>query len=261
MTHPIPVHSALERYRVAASELPVGTRLAGDGGGAIVAVGGDDGWWDAAVGAFSEGAAAVVISRPHSAPAQGLRAVDAAASGRPVIIERPLLRADTAGLVVAAITELSPPAALVVECHAPALALHSAQRDALGWARVMGRSPLVLRSAESTRAGGIALLETAEGAPVSLVFAAQPGAPERGRLRLTGLGATLLELDGDEADLQFTVTDAASRRTAPPRFERAERVVLRRAVDALVDGGRPSDLDDLALDAALAADLGAASVL
>ena len=261
MTNPIPVHSALERYRVAAAELPVSTRLAGDGGGAIVAVGGGDGWCDATVRAFGEGAAAVVVSRPVSAPAQGLAAVHAAAAGRPVVIERPLLRADIAQLVVAAGTELSPPAALVGECHAPALALPSALRDALGWARIMGRSPLVLRSPEATRAGGIALLETSAGTPVSLVFATQPGAPERGRLRLTALGPTLQELDGDEADLQFTMTDAASRSTASPRFERAERVALRRAAAALVDGGRPSDLDDLALDATLAAALGAASVL
>ncbi len=261
MTHSIPVHSALERYRVAAAELPVSTRLAGDRGGAIVAVDGDDGWCDAAVRAFRDGAAAVVVSCPNSAPAQGLRALDAAAAGRPVVVERPLLRADIAEIVVAAGAELAPPAAFVVECHAPAIALRSALRDALGWARVMGRSPLALRSAEATRGGGIALLETAAGAPVSLVFAAQPGAPERGRLRLTALGATLRELDGDEADLQFTMTDAASRRTVPPRFERAERVALRRAVDALVDGDGPSDLDDLALDATLAAALGAASAL
>ena len=75
--------------------------------------------------------------------------------------------------------------------------------------------------------------------PVSLVFAAQPGAPARGRLRLTALGATLLELDGDETELQFAMTDAASRRTAPTRFESPERLALRRAVNAVAHDEQP----------------------
>ena len=261
MTHSIPVHSSLERYRIASAELPASTGLSGDAAGAIVAVGGEAGWWDAAILAFREGAAGVVISRPVSVPAHALPAVDAAAAGRPVVFERPLLRDDTAALVVAAASGLPQPAAVVAESHAPTIALRSAVRDALGWARLVGGGPLVMRSADATRTGGVALLETAAGIPVSLVFAAQQGAPAWGRVRLTGLGSTLLELDGDDIELQFTMTDSASRRTAPARFERPERLTLRRAVQAVVLGERPSDLEDLTRDATLADEVTAASGL
>ena len=47
-----------------------------------------------------------------------------------------------------------------------------------------------------------------------------PALRPRGRIRVTSLGISLVELDGDEGDMAVTVTDAASRRAAPARFER-----------------------------------------
>jgi hypothetical protein len=265
MTRPIAVFSGLGTYRVAAAELPASARLADSPDRAIVVVSGGS-WWDAAIRAFEEGAAGVVVARPAPVPGGALSALESAANSRPLIIERPLLRADVAGAAIAA--RMPAPTALVVECHAPAASLPAALRDALGWARLLGGGPLTLSSAQAGRARGVALLETAAGLPVSLVFAAQPGAPALGRLRLTALGTTLIEVDGDETELHLSMTDAASRRTAPPRFERPERLTLRRAIAAAVGGEHLSDLIDLARDAALAeavttvaADAAAASVV
>lgn len=264
MTGPIAIHSALGTYRVAAAELPASARIAESPHGAIVVVSGGGSWWDAAIRAFEEGAAGVVVARPTSAPGAALSALESAVGSRPLIIERPLLRADLAGAAIAA--GRPAPTALVVECHAPAASLPAALRDALGWARLLVGGPLTLSSSGVGRTGGVALLETAGGSPVSLVFAAQPGSPALGRLRLTALGTTLVEVDGDETELHLSMTDAASRRTAPARFERPERLTLRRAIEAAAGGEHPSDLVGLALDAALvhavtAAAADAASVL
>ena len=242
MTRPIAVHSGLGTYRVAAAELPASARIAdrsrpGHRGRERRAVRG--------------GMPPSAPSRrvrpewswraPPRRPAARCRALESAAAARPLIIERPLLRADVACAAIAA--GLPAPTALVVECHAPAASLPAALSDALGWARLLGGGPLTLSSAQAGRTRGVALLETAEGLPVSLVFAAQPGSPALGRLRLTALGTTLLEIDGDETELHLSMTDAASRRTAPARFERPERLALRRAIAAVVGGERPSDLD------------------
>jgi len=252
MSGPIAVHSSLESYRVAAAELPVSTRIADELAGAIAVVDGAGEWWDAASRALEQKAVGIVVSRPRAAPSDALDALAAAAEDRPIILERPLLRADIEGSIAATLEHRPAHSALVIECHAPSMALDGALRDAIGWARVLARAPLELRSAASARGRGLALLDAAGGAPVTLIFAAQPGAPTSGRIRVTSLGISLVELDGDEGDMAVTMTDVASRRVAPARFERPERLALRRAVEAVAGDARTPDLAALALDATLA---------
>ena len=122
--------------------------------------------------------------RPISAPARGARAaLDAAAAGRPIVLERPLLRADVAADRRRRRRRLAPPSALRRRMpRSRAIALRSALRDAIGWARVLAaRAAGAPLGGGGARRGHRAARRRAAGAPVSLVFAAQPGAPERGR--------------------------------------------------------------------------------
>jgi len=148
--------------------------------------------------------------------------------------------------------QLPAPGALAVECHAPARTLGPALRDAIGWARVIAGAPLVRRAADVWGARTLALLESDQGAAVSVLAAAQQGAPSLGRVRITSIGATRVEVDAD-LDLVVSLTDAAGRTVLPARFEGPERVALRRALAAARAGARPSDLAELRHDAALAA--------
>jgi hypothetical protein len=246
------VHTSLARYRDATAELPSSARGAESPEGSIVVVDGARGWWTRAVDAFTAGAVGAVIARPASAPAEALAAL--AATGRAVVVERGLLRPDVAGYVAETLAGLPDASVVTVECHAPAPA-HAALHDAIGWARVLARGPLEVRAASFARGRGLALLETADGLPVSLVSATQDDAPVAGRIRVTALAETLVELDGASGNLSPALTDAGSRRTAPARFERAERLALRRAIDAVVGHARPTDLAELQHDQARAADL------
>lgn len=238
----------LAAYRAATAELPLSARAVEERRGAVVVVDGSAPWWSAAADALAAGAAGIVVAQPAAAPAEALQELSAARV--PIVIERPLLRADEAAAAAAAIAADPPPAAMTVECHGPSLP--ATLRDALGWARVLGGAPLVLRTAAFGRGRGLALLESAAGLAVSLVAGTQAGAPPSGRIRVTALGETLVELDGEVGSLSIATTDAVSRRIAPARFESSERLALRRAIEAVRVGSTPSDLSDLRHDDDLA---------
>lgn len=252
------IRTSADAYRVAVAELPLSARLtdpAADGA-AVVVVAGAGKWWRAVADAFSEGAAGVVVSRPNPAPADALEQL--AEIERPIVFERPLLRADAALELTQALPELDGHSVLTVECHASSL--EPVLRDAIGWARVLGSAPLTVRTASFRGDRGLALLETAAGVPVSLVAGAQPEGRADGRIRVTALGGVLIELDGASGELSQTVTDAAACRTAPTLFERPERLALRRAIEAVTAGTMPADLAELRHDETLAATLLATSV-
>lgn len=244
------VRADLEAYRVATAELPARAVAARDGAGAVVVVDGQGSWWRDAATALERGAAAVVVARPDVAPVEAIDDLTARAGTRPVVVERALLRADAVDAVGAAFS--GSPAALTIECQAHAGHLPAALRDAIGWARALAGSPLRRRSGTSAGGRALALLEAEAGAAVSVVAAMQPGAPPLGRTRITALGETLVEIDDDGGDLVAAVTDAAGRRVLPRRFERPERVALRRAIDAVGSGRGPDDLAGLRHDTALA---------
>jgi hypothetical protein len=252
----VALSTALPLYRVAAAELPETVRLARDPSGAVVAIDGVR-WTDAAEQAIAAGAAAVVVRHPASAGAEDLARLEG--SGIPIVLDRPLVRADAVIAARAIVADAGPFATAVVECHAPGPALLDALRDAAAWARVIVGGAVAVSSSAFESApsggGGLALLEAPAGVPVSLIAAASPGAPPRGRVRATGLGETRVEVDGDEHELRMEAGDASGRRVAPRLFEAPARVALRRAAAALAGGEAPGDLAEFALDEALASAL------
>ncbi|WP_243075336.1 hypothetical protein [Microbacterium sp. SS28] len=250
------VRTDLEAYRVAIAELPLRAAATREPSGAVVAVSGAGEWWKRAAEALAAGAAAVVVAQPGPAPVTELDALATRAGDTPLVFERALLPSDVVDDLENALTEVPAPSALVVECHSPGATLSSALADALGWARTLGRGSLVHRSGSPSRGHRLALLEAAGGVPVSVVFGTQAGAPQWGRIRLTALGGTLIELEGGDRGIQVTMTDAASRRTLPTRFESPQRLALRRAIEALERGAPTADLADLRRDAALAEAIG-----
>jgi len=245
------VRTDLHEFRVAAAELPVSAAVGSELDGAVAVVRGDGQWWTTASDAIAGGAAAILVARPADAPVEALDALSAVAGGIPVIVERPLLRADVVALV-GGLTEDVAPGALVVECHAPARSFSRAVRDATGWARAATGESLAYSAGWSGGGRALALLESRSGAAVSVVAATQPGAPPLGRLRITTIGRTRVEIDADIASV-VAVTDAAGRRTAPAQFEGSARVALRRAIAAVHAGERVTDLADLRHDTLLAA--------
>ena len=249
-----PVRSDLDAYRIAVAELPESAVASLGMEGAVTVVSGGDAWWSVASDAIAAGAAAVVVARPAVAPSEALDALASLAGATPVVVERPLLRADVVAAVGASIQKLPAPGAIAVECHAPARTLSPALRDAIGWARVIAGAPLAPVTAESWDGRVLALLESAQGASVSIVAAAQPGAPSLGRVRITSIAQTRVEVDAD-LDAVVCVTDAAGRSILPALFESPERVALRRAIAAVRTPESLSDLADLRHDTALAAAL------
>ncbi|MGU3644285.1 hypothetical protein ACLBXX_04905 [Microbacterium sp. C23T] len=253
-----PVRTDLDAYRVAVAELPESAVASRDVEGALVVVPGADAWWVAASDAIAAGAAAVVVAQPAVVPIEALDALASLAGATPVIVERPLLRADMVAAAGVSIEELPAPGALVVECHAPARTLGPALRDGIGWARVIVGAPLAPRTTESWGGRVLALFESEQGSAVSIVAAVQPGAPSPGRVRITSIAPTRVEVDAD-LDTVVAITDAAGRGILPALFESSERVALRRAISAVRTAERPSDLAELRHDTALAAALRAAS--
>ena len=250
----VALFTSLQPYRVAAAELPRSVRLTSDPSGAVAAVGGER-WTDAVEQIVRAGAEAVVVRRPGAARREDLARL--AELGIPIVLDRPLARADALLAAHAAIDGAPPFATVVVECHAPTRALRDALRDAVAWTRVLvgGAVRATSPSSEGMSPGGgaLALLQAPGGVAVSLLAATSPGSPPLGRVRATGLGETLVEFDGDEQQLRIVVGDATGHRVLPRLFEAPERVALRRATAALTGGEVPNDLEDFAHDEALAA--------
>jgi hypothetical protein len=250
----IPVRTDLDAYRIATAELPESAAASSDAEGAVVVVPGHGAWWADVADAISAGAAAVVVAQPAAAPVEALESLAPLAHAAPVVVERRLLRADAVAAVESAIENLPAPGAIAVECHAPARGLRPALRDAIGWARVIAGGPLAPLTTESWAGRVLALLESEQGSAVSVVAAAQPGAPSLGGMRLTAIAGTRIEVDVD-LDTVVCITDATGGRMLPARFESSERVALRRAISAVHTAERPSDVAELRHDDALAAAL------
>ncbi|MDQ7879379.1 hypothetical protein Q9R08_15415 [Microbacterium sp. QXD-8] len=246
------VRTDLDEYRVAMAELPERVAAAAGRAGAVVVVDGTGAWWRHAEAASRDGAAAVVVARPGGAPAEALGVLEARTGAVPIILERPQLRHDAVAAAADALPAPRRLSACTIECHAASDALSQALRDAIGWARVLAGRPLRLRVGTFADGSGLALLETDAQAVVSAVVATQPGAPGLGRLRITALAETVVEVDDDGGDLVMATTDASGRRTLPRRFERPERVALRRAIEAVRLGRDVDDLAELRHDAVLA---------
>lgn len=242
------VQAPAGRYRTALAELPLSTRRVQRPGGAIVVVPGDVGWVDAALTGAAAGALAVIVARPALAPAADIRRLHDGA-GVPVIVERTLLRPDSAGDAAAGRSAeggWSAPRLLVADGSAPRALIPVVARDAVGWLRLLVGDDLDLVAAD----GGLALLQTsgAIAASLSIVETARTGS---GSFRVRALGEVLTEVEVHADRTRVRTSTARGRMTAPPRFESSARLAVRRAL-AAVDSGEPADdLRALAADTAL----------
>ena len=236
------------RYRTALAELPLSTRRVEWPGGSIVVVPGDVGWVDAALGIAAAGARAVVVARPSFAPAAEIRRLHDGA-GVPVIVERTLLRPDSAGDAAAgrsAEEGWSAPRLLVADGSAPRDLVPVVARDAVGWLRLLVGDDLGLVASDD----GLALFQTtgAIAASLSIVETARTGS---GSFRVRALGEVLTEIvvDGDRTRVRTSTVRGSL--VPPARFESSARLAVRRAL-AAVDSGEPADdLRELAADAEL----------
>ncbi|MDF2492356.1 MAG: hypothetical protein K0Q58_934, partial [Microbacterium sp.] len=200
------------------------------------------------------GAAALIVSDPVAAGVEDLGSLAARAGTVPVLIDRPRLRPDVADDVSAV-----PVAARMLAADVAADAAHvwAAVRDAVGWMRILAGAPLVLRSAEASALGAVALLEEPVADVAAAVVVAVSAERAETRVRAQLLGETRVEVDVDAAVGTFAVdvSTAEGTRRLPRRHEMPERLMLRRAIAAIETGAPLADLADLRHDVALTAQL------
>ncbi|GEK87404.1 hypothetical protein [Microbacterium aerolatum] len=249
----IGVCTSIPAYRVAVAELPSSVKLVPNVADSITVVPGDRRWAQSARSAFEGGAAAVIVANPGFVdPDECLRLHDAAGR-RPIVVDRPMLRAD---LVETASAHASSPSYAAVDVAAMAGRRSEAVRDAAGWIRVLLGGPCEVREAGRTGSAVLALLQCADdGAPGALTATTIEGADEGPWIRVLAVAATRIEVAIDEADAQMTVevTTAEGVLRTPRPFETHERLSLRRALHALSAGGQPvTDLAELRADDAVA---------
>lgn len=232
------------RYHAAVAELPLSTRRAERASGAIIVTAGTAGWVDVALAASAAGAAAVVVADPDFVPSAELRRLEVGLD-IPLILERPLLRADAARDAADGRADAAP-RVLVADGAASAARLRSVSRDAVGWLRVLAGDGLAVVAAD----GAFALLETGGGlaATLSITVTARPG---RGWIRAHALGETITDVEVDGRAARVATASRAGRLASPIRFESSERLALRRAISAMTASDRPDDLRELLADTEL----------
>lgn len=247
MSPRIPVLSALAGYRVAVAGLPMQAQPAREATGAIVVVDGATSWWDAAASAVRDGASAVLVAEPVEVPLDAVRDL-AATAGVPIVVHRSRLRAD---LVERAVEQRSGvhPRIVVAECRASAEGLEAMVRDAVGWMRALADARLVVASASAAAGGAAALIRSHDDGVVGSVLATVTR-PEGALLRVQALGETTTEVEIDEpvGRSELSTSTEQGRWVAPPCFEAADRVALRRALRAVGATGSSPDLIDLLHD-------------
>lgn len=248
----IGVYTGIFEYRVAVAELPRSARLASSSRGAIVVVPGDRRWANRVGDAFDAGAVAVVVANPGFVGVDDCDAVSDVAQGRPVIIDRPLLRVDLAATAAEHGTSPSYVAVDVAAAAGHVRALHVAA----GWMRVLAGGVCDVQRVDRS-AAAVLLLGQREGSAIPTVLTATTlaGADEGLWLRGVATAASRVEVEVDAAHGSAAVTVASQRGElrVPRRFESSERLSLRRAIDALASGSPVSDVTELRQDAAVAA--------
>ena len=247
----IPVVAELPDYAVAVAGLPLSTERVDRAAGAIVVVDGATRWWDAAALAVEAGAAALLVAEPREVPLEPVARLAelAARSEVPVFVHRERLRDD---LLAVAIEHRAGvvPRLVVAECRAAARDLPAMVRDAVGWTRALAEEPLVVAAASFGPASGTALLRArADGRVVGSMIVATTVEATVLRVQALGETTTELEIDAPLGRTELATSTVAGRLVAPARFEAGERAALRRAVEAVAQGLRRSDLDDLLHDA------------
>lgn len=254
----IAVHTPDGPYAVAIAELPLSAHRSPERHGAIVVISGRAGWAGRLDEAVAAGARAVILREPEAGDLADLDAAGAAAV--PIVVDRPLLRSDLVDDVRAGAAHA--PALVQVECSASGAEFAAVARDAVGWARVLAGGALALDASRSTARGFSALLSSrgddgVGGVPVSIVATRRSGTDPWIRAIALGVERTEVTIDVARGSAVVESTSEAGRVIHPTRWESAERVVVRRAIEALESEPIPSrgsaELVDLDADARLAA--------
>ena len=254
------VCAVLPDYRAAVAELPVSAASSESPRGSVVVVPGAGGWWDRALAARAEGAAAIVIADPQDLPHEAREALRTL-TDIPIIVERPRLRPDLVDDAIQGRAGI-PASIIAVECAAPASELNPVIRDGFGWARVFAGGPLSILAGSATAQARVALLEPRErraGPAVTLAGNAEAGSGSGGLLRVLALGEVRSEVSVDQAAglVRLETCTEEGALVAPRRFEASARLALRRAFEACSTGGAVTDVEDFLDDCALGWDLAA----
>lgn len=231
-------------YRSAVAELPLHARSSGHVAGAIGVVFGVDDWIAAVARLQSEGAVAVVVSDPDVTSVQDIRHL-VRHTRIPVVLERPLLRADAAAAALAGRNGHAP-RLLVADGAARPGAVDVVARELCGWVRILAGQQFAVAAADTS----LALLTGAAGVPaaISVVSVRRRGS---GHLRVQALGEVITDVRVEGRETRMSTSSAAGSLVAPVLYESSERVALRRAFGALASPALIADLEELALDSAL----------
>ncbi|WP_173921645.1 hypothetical protein [Agromyces sp. Marseille-P2726] len=248
MSARIGVVAELDEYRAAVDGLPARATLVDRLAGAVVVVDGRGDWWQPAEAAAAAGASGLVVDDPGEVPRTALGEL-AERIGVPVVVHRPLLRADLAAAAVAQRGGVAP-RVFAAECAGESVQLVGAVRDALGWLRELSDASLRVVTATVSPTGGTALVR-AEGTGLvgSLIITQARLGGAIVRVQALGETGTEVELDAPMGRLTLTTTTSRGRLIEPALFEAGERSALRRAIDAVTGGGAIRDLEDLRHDA------------
>lgn len=248
----IGVFSDVPGYDVAVAELPLSTGPTSRTEGAIVVVQGNRRWVQAARAALVADAAAVVVSDPEAFADDDCVELERVAAGRPIIVDRPLLRAD---VVASAVAQGVMAHYVSVDVAAAAGRRASVTREAIGWMRVLAGGTCEVQGFEKASSVCLALVQRVDAAIAGALTASTiTGADEGAWIRAVAVADSRVEVLVDEADARATVevvgVDGVLR--LPRRFESHERQSLRRAMQAVASSSVVTDLADLRADAVIA---------
>jgi len=230
------VRTSASAFRAAVAELVPRVRL-GDAPGCVAIVDGDAGWVYRLADVAGAAGAVVVEPDPASAEAHAL----VASLPFPVVVLRHRLRPDVVADAVGPV-----PRHVTVDAWGGRADAARLLRDAVGWARVLAGGPLAPLARADTPAATTLALDGPAAASVTCSGAGGVG----GALVATALDARRMQVRVDSATrlAEVAFEDDTGRRVRPPRRESAERLALRRILDAIEAGERPDDLLHLAAD-------------
>lgn len=250
------IDTNLDRYRVAAAELPRSFPKSGGVDRTIIVVSGDQ-WWETALTSLRADPAALVITDPVGMPSETQwQHLEKKLVGVAVACDRMLVPHEAVEKMRAAheSQDLAEGAvAITVEVTSSPAQARAALPAALGWAREMAQSELTIAE-RSMRGASTQALLLARGSELPISVRMVTGGRRRGaQIRATLLGPTRIEMSVDTAteDVRLAVEDRRGRTLLPPAYESRARAALRRSA---VGGDGIAELGSLYRDHALASE-------
>lgn len=249
--------TGLERYRVAAAELPRTFPLSGGDDRIITVVDGVQ-WWEKARTALRIGASALIVADPVGAPSgtQWQHLVKELTNVS-VVCDRMLVPHGAVEKLRAAyegqdLTEGA--AAITVEVTTSPARAREALPAALGWARELARDEVAVVERGIRGASIQALLLTKRsGLPVSVRMVTSEHRRDA-QIRANVLGPTRVEMSVDTSSdvVHLALEHRRGRTLLPPVYESRARAALRRSA---LNGHGIAELESLRWDQALASEL------